>query len=162
MIDKITAGILFSFGFRLVDKEGNEWSITGIENVVNATILKIEAYTVNLWINMVKIGTDYWILKRPYSQLTKSIVVEGEDIIPIVELAKIEGFLISSKDYILNQQKISCSIRQGNFMLIMKGFNFALWIEGNPTIVDNQEQLFQKLYSLHFIDLPEGTYKLIV
>lgn len=160
MITKQDAAILFAYSFKLVDKEGKIYSIDGVG--IDGITIYSEGEEWHCSLDANQIGTDYWILKRPYSQLTKSILVEGKEIIPIVELAKVEGFFIEDNGYrvhISPIHKLHC-LGQGKFrfMFDIKS-NFNLYIENTPVVLSNQEQLFHKKYSLHFIDLPEGTYK---
>lgn len=63
MITSQQACLLFSYDFKLVDKEGNEHSISGIHDVL---MLKN-----NIWVEFDKIGIDYFVLAYHHSCLTK-------------------------------------------------------------------------------------------
>lgn len=171
-IDKITAATLFAHSFKLVDKEGNKIQVSGIHNEYFVT----DPYGIPVGFN--QIGTDFWVLKRDFSMLTKSITVEGETIVPLFEICDEgrKGLYWSDGG---DKRLVDCHWFKGNKVVEHDAyeaiFNFGYDVEGNmfyscihPETDDehtcnvlNQEKLFQKLYSLHFIDLPKGTYKLI-
>lgn len=154
-IDKQTAATLFAFGFKLVDKEGKEYKINGILH----DFLVCSRRKKPCKVNFNQIGTDFWVLKRDFSMLTKSITVEGEKEMPLKVLAKIAH--PNSKEWFEALGDVVCLESEIGFSY--DGRDFETWKTHNEviTVTYNQEKLFQKLYSLHFIDLPEGTYKLI-
>lgn len=158
MITKQTAATLFSFGFRLVDKEGKKYIIDSVGKYGFTVHTEAENWEYTIMYN--QIGTDFWVLKRDFSMLTKSITVEGEIVKPLIELGK----LISKEDWFIvkdiDGSVIGVKDSKGLYLQLAGNNIFALWSKASPVLF-NQEQLFQKLYSLHFIDLPEGTYKLI-
>lgn len=66
---------LFKYDFKLVDKEGREWTISGIENVVDATIIKLAIGDTSTWINIKQIGEYYHILAHPLDLY--NLIVDG-------------------------------------------------------------------------------------
>lgn len=139
-IDKITAGILFSFGFRLVDKEGSIYEIASLNS------LNMELYSEELgmsgWetVNYDQIGTDYWILKRPYSDMNKPIVYNGEEVTPV--------------DYLNNR---GIGLKKYRYAVVMeKPYILGDYYEDFNVLSECAKDI---LHSMHFIDLPEGTYK---
>jgi len=83
MITKKIAGDLYGNGFMLQDKEGR---IFKIESVHSNHFLTDNPF--NHLIAFNQIGTEYHILARPLSDLTKEITHNGLTFVPIVELAK--------------------------------------------------------------------------
>lgn len=171
MIDKITAHTLAAHGFRLVDKEGDIYEILTVGNVdIMIRDVKYPEGVMSI-VTYDQIGTDFWVLKRDFSMLTKSIMVDGKEIVPIVEIGK--NF----------QRNINWQLTEKGIFhkgVEIKGESIDLYFEwdtyekgfiayykrntgGDKMVrnVNSQEKLFKKAYSLHFINLPEGTYKLI-
>lgn len=157
MIDKTTAGTLYSYGYKLKDSEGNVYDIDtpigyGFDTYFNGLI--------KTYIKWEEIGTTYKILARPLEMLTKEI--EGK--VPIVELAKLclPYRTWEYKDYYPHLNVAGA--KTGSFFFeyaeTVKGFklteNDGDGYELLP--VPNQLPLYDKLKEWHFnIGFPEGT-----
>lgn len=102
------------------------------------------------------------LILRPLLDLTREIEHNGVKFVPIVELAKIEKMLepISfdlMQDLLQGVRGVCAKDRFGNQWLMydFKGV-FSMWhkphkeTEHKPTLLNNQLQLFQKLYEWHF------------
>lgn len=113
---------------------------------------------------------------RPLSDLTKEIKHKGEKLVPIIELAKIEGlfFIEISTEYygvFAENKRISFLFRDGIFQKGRINYQEDAWIE--DVQIEKQFDLFLKLIEWHFdiagliekgeaIDintLPENPYK---
>lgn len=83
MITKKQAQLLAAYEFRLVDKQGKEFEIKSSHKdcytIDEAIHIKAIQYAV--------IGVDYFILCRPYSQLTDEIEHGGERFEPIKKIS---------------------------------------------------------------------------
>jgi len=88
MITKQIAAILYAYGYKLVDKEGNEYRVYQLWGSSKITLMQV-GYVEHTTINYNEIGTDYFILARPLSDLTKNIEGVG---VPILEIGKIFGY----------------------------------------------------------------------
>lgn len=107
MITKKQASLLFGYGYRLVDKEGKEFEIKGIE------VHDSRTFTITLWqpklfysmsISPKEVGKKYWLLARPLSDLVKEIENEGERFVPIDKLNEINGTIAAySHQYSIKQ-----------------------------------------------------------
>jgi len=90
MIDKVTAALLYAWDFNLIDKQGRIYNIDKLNQ--NSLIVDENlGYVADLEVSFDQIGTDYHILARPMSDLTKEITIDGESFVPLVELAKAVG-----------------------------------------------------------------------
>ena len=82
MITKKIAGDLYGNGFMLQDKEGRVFKIDSVHD----TCFTVKDEFIVKAVQFVKIGTDYHILARPLSDLTKEIPFEGKIIDPYLTL----------------------------------------------------------------------------
>jgi hypothetical protein len=84
MITRTTAALLYGHGYKLVDKEGRQYGVQGAIGkllFVYGSMSKFDKH-----IKFDQIGTDFWILSRPISQLTHEI---EPGVVPIRHLCKI-------------------------------------------------------------------------
>lgn len=89
---------------------------------------------------------------RPLSDLTKEITHNGETFVPIMKLVKIV-LPNSLSDEWYDSPNIQLGVERGNyfseeFFFDENGFQYL--IQGVPSQVKNQYELFQKLISWHF------------
>lgn len=105
-----------------------------------------------------KIEQEYSIehvkpILRPMN-LTKSIVVDGKEIIPIVELAEI---CCKTNDWALWNGKAQRGGYMNSEMFSYQSNNFYRWDSDGPNHVENQIVLFQKLaeWKIDFMGLIE-------
>lgn len=86
--------------------------------------------------------------------LTKPIVVDGKEIIPIVELAEI---CCKTNDWVLWNGKAQRGGYMNSEMFSYQGNNFYRWDSDGPNHVENQIILFQKLaeWKIDFMGLIE-------
>lgn len=87
MINKHQAATLWANGYRLVDKEGRIYEIDclyfkGVDIYIPGTGHELISFS--------EIGTNYFILARPLSDLTKEITHEGKKFVPAKILWSIE------------------------------------------------------------------------
>lgn len=150
-ITKQEAATLWGNGFKLQDKEGNVWRIIEVfENnrmgIYNES-KPMDGYACKRHISYSEVGSDYFIISRPLSQLTQEIEHEGKMITPIVELAKISYPSPKEPWKILATSAHSTS---GEFWYshMHKGFRCMAFQE--DTFVPNQPALFAYMDSLHF------------
>ena len=80
MITKKIAGIIYGNGFMLQDKEGEIYIIESLGNNDCFEAHNSHGLYALPWR---KAGTDYHILARPLSDLTKEIIHNGETFVPI-------------------------------------------------------------------------------
>jgi len=150
MITKKIAGDLYGNGFMLQRKDKTIFGIMGINDT--GMLLSIAgvsmAYTENN-----QIGTDYHILARPLSDLTKEITHKGETFVPIVECAKI-AFPALSNDWEYYDEISKAISKYG----VTFGFDKEFYtVEATP--VPSQMDLFDKLREWNFsIGLLEGSW----
>lgn len=78
MLTRLQAHIAAGYGYKLVDKLGEEYKIQSTHNSYFLTDDRLIHF-----ISFDKIGTDYFILARDLSQLTEEIEHEGERFVPI-------------------------------------------------------------------------------
>lgn len=76
MITKKQAGLLYSYGFNLVDKEGKQYVIDAVGNDGLTLVCDGEDYHVSA--DAKDFGDFIFVLCRPYSQLTEEIEHGGE------------------------------------------------------------------------------------
>lgn len=160
MIDKITPGILYSYGYKLQDSEGYVYDIDAV-GIDGITLYNGDYHDT---IQLSEIGTTYKILARDLEQLTQEI--DGK--VPIVECAKLFGYNDLEKyeadgivSYGWNEQGIEDSqgfafgwdVRLGQF-----GIYFDFQEEGDSPVYSMLSlEAIQYLYSLNFnIGFPEG------
>lgn len=141
MITRQQVALLFAYDFKLVDKEGREYEIFGLDE----TDLYCRNSNEVWYIPFTILGSDVFILAHPYSRLTDEV----NGVIPLIEIAKV-GF-VDEEWVVENDTTVSCmdsdfTYSNGSF----KSSGYA-W---KPIHVLNQPALFDKLYSLHF--LPHG------
>lgn len=153
-IDKITAGILYSYNYKLKDSEGKIFGI----HLITENTLGIYGSKVNddKYIKYSEIGTTYKILARPLEMLTKEI--EGK--VPLIELAKV---LKPSWDWELEdargERRAYSKIASLLFYFECDEDGFTLYEnrDGHSAVL-KQPALFDKLKEYHFnIGFPEGT-----
>ena len=166
-IDKLTAHLLAGHEYKLVDKEGTTtFTITGI---MDDTLYLIDEENTPHYFRFDEAGTDFFVLCRPYSSLTKEV----NGVVPIVELANIENEneeineienLHANKvgdvfwvDY-YDQEEILV-----RFCYCVDSFQKGYVYDKSHYAVQNQESLLNKLYSLHFkpSSLPDEYCKFI-
>lgn len=151
MIDKKTAALLFAHSFKLVDKEGNEYSIASITR--NDT-LSLFVDNESDWkpITSSQIGTDFFILRHDIKMLTETITHEGREVIPIVELAKIS---LPRHEWYYNRDEDNCFSKYGDYYCFgLSSVTKDFWLEtedGGFIPADNQLQLFDTLHNFHFL-----------
>lgn len=155
MIDKTTAGILYSYGYKLKDSEGNVWLIKELLTAQRMGIKreghKISQERHNRTIGFEEIGTTYKILARDLKQLTQEI--EGK--VPLIECARIA---------MPDKSDFSIIHEEGGFL--DDGWLTTFYYENGSfktcqssgKQIENQLSLFQYLYSLNFnIGFPENS-----
>lgn len=151
-ITKQEAHLLAGNEFKLQDKEGNVYDIICCWN--DCFFLEDSENEVHQEPYYSQIGTDYHIICHSLDKLTQPIMHEGKEIVPIVELAKIEGFFVNNLEYDLsyNEDRNIISVSQRYFRLsYSKSHNsYGLWADCSCTIVENQPALFAYMDSLHF------------
>ena len=86
MITKKQAAILYAYDYKLQGKNRVIYSISCLSLMNKSIWLKLENNGYEVIVNLSQIGTDFKILCRPLSDLTKEMPGIG---VPIVELAKI-------------------------------------------------------------------------
>jgi hypothetical protein len=150
-ITKQHAHIAAAYEYKLVDKEGKQFNIEGVYS-----------HFICLWdaeglehgdIKFEQIGTEYFFLCRPLSDLVKEI--DGK--VPIVELANI---CAPELNWVVSD-KVAAS---GGFHYKVVFYfdpkhGFIYGDSESPLHVNNQLALFQKLYEMHFDLFPEGCSK---
>jgi hypothetical protein len=94
------------------------------------------------------------ILLYPLSCLTETIIHEGVEEIPLVELAKIEGFIINDTiDYVIEGNKLNYHYRK--FYYDCESFYFYGIDTKRFYLIDNQLLLFQYLFSRRINIFPD-------
>lgn len=127
MITKTQASVLFGYSYQLINGEGKIHDIAGVTDVI---MLRN-----NIWVEFSQVGTDYKILARPLSDLTKEI---KPGVVPIVELEK------------FTDDKIEI---EGDCLMLESGYNWYNDVLGAP------DAIIKYLYENHFaLDFPEGTW----
>lgn len=146
-INRQQACDLFKYDFKLVDKEGNTFSIVRLSegwiDIGNNSLIEYS-------IGYEEIGKDYHILAHHHSCLTKQL----NGVIPIVELAKIA---FPENEWFVNLQsrEVQCIKYEGDWFRVDDSLNFEAGGYDEPMYkISTQQALFDKLYSLHF--LPHG------
>jgi len=159
MITKQQAATLYAYDYKLQDKEGKKWGIVGVlEGIILLYGSKVND---DKYISFDQIGTDYKILCRPFSDLTKEIKGIG---VPIVELAKINrGENIEINDYgmSIDGSFYYCEIKNSNKL---RNIIFDEYGDFHHTLVNyieprfngtqkitEQEALFNWLDAHHFL-----------
>lgn len=158
MIDKITAGILYGYGYKLLRVEtGQMFEITGIDlsSITKQIFLKL-SINGKYWgdVKVSEIGTTYKILARPLEMLTKEI--EGK--VPLIECAKILWEFDDWRLHNIHSMKIARADTVLNRWFDFEDGVFKAGDDAGNFHVKNQLSLFQYLYSLNFnIGFPENT-----
>lgn len=149
-ITKLDASILWGNGFKLQDKEGNEWRIA----YPDADLLHlVRDDGESWWVQKTfynRIGTDYHIICHSLDKLTQPIMHEGKEIVPIVELAN-----INTPEQVWMFKKnlgMECAWSKG---IDEEWFDFEFGVFKTGCMyscytVDNQAALFAYMDSLHF------------
>jgi hypothetical protein len=96
---------------------------------------------------------DVFPILRPLSDLTKEIEVNGNKFVPIVELAKIGTGEV--KCGVTNSNYGTCYIdaeftKKGFFIFTQQTFIWQVGKNAEPRNIENQLELFEKLYEWHF------------
>lgn len=144
MITKIHAATLYSYGYSLVDNEGDVYRIEGVyDNFI--CIMGVVNDLPHADISYSEIGSTYKILCRPASQLTKEIEHDGKNFIPV------DYFEIGDDDSYFFE------FDHGNIKLIktlrkIAEYNVEFDFQFLPSVV------VDKLKELYFnLDFPSGT-----
>lgn len=80
MINKIQAATLWAYDYNLVDRKGNVFQTLEVTNT--GILLSIDGISMG-FCEYEEIGTEYFILARPLSDLTKEIEHEGRTFVPV-------------------------------------------------------------------------------
>jgi len=160
MITKQIAATLYSYDYKLVDKEGLIYPIKGVftDQFGDCALTLIDIIEDEKFDLVLKyIGTDYFILARQMSDLTKNIEGVG---VPIFELLKIATDVCDLnreriKNIIVAIDSIQIDYRKGFneicFAYIFEDSSFVLLKEDKTMCIHNQESLFQWLDTNHFL-----------
>lgn len=145
-ITKLEASILWGNGFKLKDKEGNEWDIVR----VSPDWIDVSRFEGGVYEQVVfysQIGIDYFIICHSLDKLTQPIMHEGKEIVPIVELAKMHLPFVEWR--LSETVAVSKSMRH-IFSFNNKKTTFCLHYRLNMVNVPNQPALFAYMDSRHF------------
>lgn len=147
-LTKIEAATLFAYGFKLVDKEGKQYDIVSIYGgKVMSERMGVDSNGEYRVVFFDQIGTDYHVLVRPLSDLTKEITHDGKKIVPIIELAKLvfeyDTWRVEDNKCVSNRFDFSLSHNKKSFQIIYRNS-----LRGSL----NQcgEDVYQTLHSYYF------------
>jgi len=89
MITKQQASVLYGNNYKLQDKNKKLLTIVGVSD--NHIIIEVMLGSIRgtVYADYESIGDKYFILASNLEQLTQTITHDGEEFIPIVELAKV-------------------------------------------------------------------------
>jgi len=140
-LTKTEAGLLYGYGYRLVDAEGQEFEISAIMHTGRLRITFGE--NDRDYIEPSEIGKSFWVAVHPLSRLTTEIEGVG---VPIVELATIAE-LSTSVPYIIEDGYMKY---ETEMFYLGKSMSFILISGKKSFTVKNQQSLFAKMYAWHF------------
>lgn len=150
MITRELAGQLYGNAYRLVDNDGKVWVVN---SVIGSSDLAIWSNTEQAICPFSKIGIDYFILARPYEQLTKEI---EPGVVPLVEAAKISKSYV---DWTFKNERV-VSYDGYSFWFFDDCLNITNLRGDESYIAPKQNKILSYLMRLHFpINLPDGTWK---
>jgi len=96
-LTKIQASLLYGYGYKLIDRKG---VVYDIDSAYSESLYITNEHRLGESILFNQIGKDYFILCRPYEQLTKEI---EPNFIPLNYLNELNGSLAAySHDYPVN------------------------------------------------------------
>lgn len=142
MINRQQAGTLYGNGFLLRDKEGRNWQLT--LSADQHFVAKNELNNDKV-IFYHKIPSDYKIIARK-PDLTLPIIVDGKEIIPIVELAKIAF----PKYKWQHDGQCFCEKEEAVFSFSKNG-HFSAFRFGFEMLIHDQLSLFNWLFAHHYL-----------
>lgn len=154
-IDRKTAALLYAHQFQIYDiNSGEAYTINGVFDNEFVATDKEGSHFYMPFNNFIK---NYLILCRPYDQLTKEIEL---GVVPLVELAFQAGLGTDWKPFTAHN---FVSKNNEVFSLTKSMSWYLIGADRKKYTVQNQEALFDKLYSFHFrpSQLPETACKYI-
>lgn len=137
------AGILFGHQYQLQD---NERRLLTIQSVNQDSFLCTVGNKFTKDVYFDEIGKDYFIRARSLSSLTETIVVEGKEIVPIVDALK----LIYPQSYSYPVKAVGVICGAENIKKYTLSLDFILRDNKKEILHYDQQHLFNYLYSLHF------------